>query len=98
VHNASSNCKTMFRRFFTKMVSKSTMSYNGHQIFGLAKLNFKDIYSVGSFWQIGYGRIILNKIMFSVCISLTSKISQIVRKKNHNADKDCRNINHGSNQ
>lgn len=38
------------------MVSKSTMSYNGHQIFGLAQLSFKDIYYVGSFladwlWQ-----------------------------------------------
>lgn len=73
------------------------MSYNGHQIFGLAKFKLKDVCYVGSFWQIGYGRIILNKIMFSACISFISEISQIVRK-NHKAGRDCRNINHGNNQ
>lgn len=95
VCNTFSDCKTILQRFSTKMVSKSTMSYNGHQIFGLAKLNLKDIYYVGSFWQIGYGRIILNLIMFSACISFISKID---RKKKHNAGRNCRNINHGSNQ
>lgn len=95
--NTFNDCKTIIQRFSTKMVSKSTMSHNGHQIFGLAKLGLKDIYYVGSFWQIGYGRIILKTIMFSVCISFISKISQIVRK-DHNAGRDCRNINHRSNQ
>lgn len=77
VCNTFSDCKTIFQRCSTKMVSKSTVSYNGPQISGFAKLNLKNIYCVGSFWLIGYGRIILNKIMFSVCISFLSKISQI---------------------
>ena len=52
--NTLSDCKTIFQRFSAEIVSKSTMSCNGHQIFGRKKLNLKVICYVGSFWQIGY--------------------------------------------
>lgn len=52
--NMLSDCKTIFQRFSAEIVSKSTMSCNGHQIFGRKKLNLKVICYVGSFWQIGY--------------------------------------------